>query len=225
MNRFKHSPIILGYDDLIVVETPETGRKYVTPNGEHYSSITTILGSKINESLEKWKASVGFAEAEKICRHAGIRGTVMHNIAERYLNNESDYFLKADMPHTRALFNSIRPIIDKHINEVILQECPLYSDALRAAGRVDLVAKFDNIHSIVDFKTARRRKTKEDISSYFQQATAYAIMFEERTGIAIDQIVIIMAVDDDPDPILFVEKTKNYIKPLFETLKSYYANK
>jgi len=225
MNRFKHSPIDIGYDDLNVVESPETGRKYVTPNGEYYSSITTILGSKINESLESWKASVGFEEAEKICHHAATRGTAMHNIAERYLDNESEYFLKADMPHTRALFNSIRPILDEHISEVILQECPLYSDALRAAGRVDLVAIYDGKYSIVDFKTARRRKRKEDISSYFQQATAYSIMFEERTGIAIDQIVIIMAVDNDPSPIVFVEKTKNYIKPLYETIKTYYSNK
>jgi CRISPR/Cas system-associated exonuclease Cas4 (RecB family) len=225
MNRFKHSPIDIGYDDLNVVESPETGRRYVTPSGEYYSSITTILGSKINESLESWKASVGFLEAEKICRHAGIRGTAMHNIAERYLNNESEYFLKGDMPHTRALFNSIRPILDEHISEVILQECPLYSDALRSAGRVDLVAIYDGKYSIVDFKTARRCKRKEDIDSYFQQATAYAIMFEERTGIVIDQIVIIMAVDDDHNPIVFVEKTKNYIKPLYETIKTYYSNK
>jgi hypothetical protein len=47
-------------------------------------------------------------------------------------------------------------------------------------------------------------------------------MFEERTGIKINQIVIIMAVDDDPQPIVFIEKTKNFIKPLYDTLTQYY---
>lgn len=219
--RFKHSPIDLGYDDL-AVENTDRGRCYITPEGNAYSSITTILGSIGKESLKEWRKAVGEAEADRICHHAATRGTAMHEIVERYLNNESEWFLSKDMPHTRALFNSIRPILDRHIKEVILQECPLYSDTLRAAGRVDLVANFDGTPSIVDFKTSRRRKTADGISNYFQQATAYALMFEERTGIKINQIVIIMAVDDDSTPIVFIEKTKHFIKPLFDTLQKYY---
>lgn len=221
MNRFKHSPVDLGYSDL-AVENGESGRRYITPDGAAYASITTILGSIGKEHLKAWRENVGEAEANRICHHAATRGTAMHEIVERYLDNKPDYFLPSDMPHTRALFNSIRPILDQHITEVILQECPLYSDALRTAGRVDLVANYDGTLSIVDFKTSRRRKTSEDISNYFQQATAYAIMFEERTGMKIKQIVIIMAVDDDPRPIVFIEKTKNFIKPLYDTLTQYY---
>ena len=221
MNRFKHSPVDLGYSDL-AVENGENGRRYVTPGGAAYASITTILGSIGKDHLKTWRENVGDAEADRICRHAATRGTAMHEIVERYLDNNPDYFLPSDMPHQRALFKSIRPILDSHINEVILQECPLYSDTLRTAGRVDLVANYNGTYSIVDFKTSRRRKSAEDISNYFQQATAYAIMFEERRGIKINQIVIIMAVDDDPQPIVFIEKTKNFIKPLYDTLTQYY---
>jgi len=221
-NRFIHSPIDLGYKDLNVENTP-AGRCYITPAGNAYASITTILGSLGKEGLNEWREAVGEAEANRICHHAATRGTAMHEIVERYLDNHEQWFKPSDMPHTRALFNSIRPIIDRHITEVVLQECPLYSDTLRAAGRVDLVARYDNTLSIVDFKTSRRRKTSNSISNYFQQATAYALMFKERTGVSIDQIVIIMAVDDDPQPIVFIEKTKHYIKPLFDTLQSYYS--
>jgi hypothetical protein len=221
MNRFKHSPVDLGYSDL-AVENGENGRRYVTPDGAAYASITTILGSIGKDHLKTWRENVGDAEADRICRHAATRGTAMHEIVERYLDNNPDYFLPSDMPHQRALFKSIRPILDSHVNEVILQECPLYSDTLRTAGRVDLVANYNGTYSIVDFKTSRRRKSAEDISNYFQQATAYAIMFEERSGIKINQIVIIMAVDDDPQPIVFIEKTKNFIKPLYDTLTQYY---
>lgn len=220
--RFKHSPVDLGYKDLNVENTP-AGRCYITPAGDAYASITTILGSLGKESLHEWREAVGEAEADRICHHAATRGTAMHEIVERYLDNHEQWFKSTDMPHTRALFNSIRPILDRHIKEVILQECPLYSDTLRAAGRVDLVASFDGTLSIVDFKTSRRRKKSDGISNYFQQATAYALMFEERTGIKIDQIVIIMAVDDDPQPIVFIEKTKQFIKPLFNTIQTYYS--
>ena len=54
------------------------------------------------------------------------------------------------------------------------------------------------------------------------QASAYAIMFEERTGIPITQTVILMAVDDSPTPIVFKEKRDNYTKQLIETIQNYY---
>jgi hypothetical protein len=218
--QFKQSPVDLGYTTLDSKDTPN-GRFYVTPVGTPYPSITTVLGSFGKESIQEWKQNVGEEEAQRVLHHACTRGTAMHEIAERYLNNEDQWFNKSDMPHTRGLFNSIKPIIDKNINEVILQECPLYSDTLQCAGRVDLVARYDGSLSIVDFKTSRRRKAAADITNYFQQATAYALMFEERTGIQIPQIVIIMAVDDDRIPIVFIEKTKNFIKPLFDTLQAY----
>lgn len=217
---FKHNPIDLGYTTLDTKDT-DTGRFYINPDGVAYPSITTVLGSFIKDSIEEWRDRVGNEEAQRVMHHACTRGTAMHAIAERYLNNEKPLFKKEDMPHTRCLFNSIKPIIDKNINEVILQECPLYSDILQCGGRLDLLARYCDILSIVDFKTSRRRKTASDISNYFQQATAYALMFEERTGIQIPQIVIIMAIDDDASPLVFVEKTKNFVKPLFETMQAY----
>lgn len=219
---FKHEPVDLGYTDLEVCNT-EAGRKYVSPVGAAYPSITTILGSLNKDGLEEWKAAVGIDEANRVCRHAATRGTAMHEIVERYLDNNPNYFLKTDMPHVRALFKSIRPHLDKNVETVILQECPLYSDFLRAAGRVDLVAVWNGELSIVDFKTSRRVKTRDDISAYFQQATAYACMFEERTGIRIKQIVILMAIDDNPTPLVFVEKTKDHVMSLALTLQNYYS--
>jgi len=223
MNIFQHNPISLGYDDLLVKNTP-SGRRYCTPEGLSYPSITTVLGAMHKEGLQEWKQAVGEEEANRICHHAATRGTAMHSIVERYLNNDYPYFIKEDMPHTRALFNSIKPHLDNNISEIYMQECPLYSDHLEVAGRVDLVAKFAGKKSIVDFKTARRPKTKEEISSYFQQATAYAIMYEERTGVPIGQIVILMAVDDSKNPLCYIEKRDNYVDELLSTLKSYKEN-
>jgi hypothetical protein len=46
-------------------------------------------------------------------------------------------------------------------------------------------------------------------------------MFEERTGIPVPQLVIIMAVDDDPKPIVFVEKRNSWVEELQGAILEY----
>ena len=220
-NGFIHADLInLGYHDL-KCNTAESGRIYETPDGKCYPSITTVLGSLNKESIKKWRESVGKETADRITHHACTRGTALHEAIERYLNNEKNYFIKNEMPHVKYLFNSVKPVLDKYIGKIYMQEVPLYSDHLGVAGRVDCIAEFDGKLSIIDFKTARRAKRKEHISNYFMQATAYAIMFEERTGIPITNSVIIMAVDDSPTPIIFKEKRDHFVKPLLDTIKNF----
>lgn len=217
---FDHSYIDLGYESLGDASTSDR-RIYVTPQGKKYPSITTVLGSLSKDALTEWRKRVGDEEANRISHHAAARGTALHTVAEDYINNVESYFTPTTMPHVRALFNSVKPIIDKYVGQVILQEKPLYSDHLGIAGRVDLIAQFNNKLSIIDFKTARRRKTRDEIKNYFAQATAYSIMFEERTGIPVPQLVIIMAVDDDPKPLVFVERRNDWVSELQDAIREY----
>ena len=217
---FIHDPIDLGYEDM-KDSTGPSGRTYVTPEGKKYPSITTVLGVRSKEAILEWRRRVGEEEANRVSRHAAARGTALHTVAENYVNNDIEYFSPNTMPHVRALFKSIKPIIDKYVGRVVLQEKPLYSDHLGIAGRVDLVAEFNGKLSIIDFKTSKRRKTRDEIKNYFAQATAYAIMFEERTGIPVPQLVIIMAIDDDPKPIVFVEKRNSWVEELREAIREY----
>lgn len=217
---FVHDPVDLEYDNLKDCTGP-SGRTYVTPEGKKYPSITTVLGVRSKDAILEWRRRVGEEEANRVSRHAATRGTALHTVAENYINNDVEYFPANTMPHVRALFKSIKPIIDKYVGRVVLQEKPLYSDHLGIAGRVDLVAEFNGKLSIVDFKTSKRRKTRDEIKNYFAQATAYAIMFEERTGIPVPQLVIIMAIDDDPKPIVFVEKRNSWVEELREAIREY----
>ena len=216
---FKHSNVSLGYSNLQDITT-DSGRVYLTPEGKKYPSITTVLGVRGKEAIYEWRRRVGEEEANRIARHAATRGTALHSIAERYLNNEETYFVNGEMPHVKSMFNSIRPLLDDNIDEIIMQECPLYSDYLGVAGRVDLVASFNGRISIIDFKTSSRLKTREEISNYFAQTAAYAIMFEERTGIPITNLVTIMAIDEN-EPKVFKEHRDNWVKPLKDTIKEY----
>ena len=221
---FIHEPVSLGYDDLGDASVPGT-RLYVTPEGKKYPSITTVLGARGKEAIYEWRRRVGEEEANRITRHACARGTAMHSIAERYLNNESDIYAKGEMPHVIALFRSIQPILNQNIGRVVMQECPLYSDHFGIAGRVDLIAEYENKLSVIDFKTSKRVKTRDEIGNYFTQAAFYAAAFYERTGIPVTQSVIIMAIDDNPTPIIFVEKTYDWIPSVLESIKYYNRNK
>ena len=58
------------------------------------------------------------------------------------------------------------------------------------------------------------------IKNYFMQEAGYAIMWEERTGQPITQLVTIIAVDDH-EPQVFVEHRDNWVNQLKDTKKQY----
>lgn len=212
---FKHDKVDLGYGDLVAVTLP-SGRKYIDPDGNEYPSITTVLGASGKESLQKWKDRVGEEAANAIGFRASNRGEAVHELIEKYLDNEA---LPKVMPHIMQSLNSLKPFLHR-IGTIYAQECPLYSKHLGVAGRVDCVAEFDGKLSIIDFKTSLKPKKKEWISKYFMQETAYAIMWEERTGKPITQLVTIMDVDDN-EPLLFIEHRDNWAKQLLQTIDDY----
>ena len=214
---FIHKPIDLGYKDLKSV-TKKSGRKYSTPKGD-YPSITTILGQLSKAAIMAWRDRIGHEEANKISRQAAGRGTAVHTICEKYVNNDPDY-AKGVMPNILFDFNRIKNILDDRIGTVYGQELPLYSDHLGVAGRVDCIAEFDGKLSVIDYKTARKTKKKEWIESYFMQECFYAIAWEERTGQPITQLVTIISVDDAPAQI-FIEHRDNWDKKLVEVIEKY----
>lgn len=201
-------------------ETLKTGRTYKTPEGNKYPSITTVLGATSDKSgLDDWVKRVGKKEADRVLHHAGIRGTNVHQMTEDYLNNKEDWDKNQNL-FDKYTFNTVKPILDKRVNNIWAQEVPLYSDKLKLAGRVDCIADFDGVLSIIDFKTSRKEKKREWITGYFVQAAFYAAAFYERTGISIKQSAIIMAVDDG-NPLVFVQDTHSYLKELLARRKQY----
>jgi genome maintenance exonuclease 1 len=182
-------------------------RHYLTPDGV-FPSVTTVLSSKLDKSgIDAWRKKVGDAEADKISHQAAIRGTAIHDMAERYILGE-DYRI-GQMPINIMSFEALRDEIDRHITTVYGIEYPLWSRELNTAGRTDLIADFEGIPSIVDFKTSKRLKEERYIESYFLQATCYALMTNERLGMDIQQIAIMISVDHEPTQI-FVKRVSDY---------------
>ena len=217
---FRHRHIDVGYKDL-TAETTDTGRTYNAPNGKSYPSVTTVLSILTEDSIRSWRDRVGEAVADIVSGKASRRGTKVHSIVEKYLNNEDT---SKFLPHIQQSLRNLKPVLDNHIGEIFGLEVALYSDHLGVAGRCDCVAQYNGVPSIIDFKTSRYIKKKEKISNYFAQGAAYAIMWEERTGIVIPNVVVIMDVDHEK-PLVFVEHRDNYTKLLKDTIDEYRTRK
>ena len=220
--KFKHLNSKLDYDDLLT-ETTDKGRLYTTPNGTRYPSITTVLSILSEDAIRQWRQRGGEETANRISTRAANRGTAVHSIIERYLDNEENYD-KDFMPNVVENFLDLKPILDASVNNIRAQEVPLYSDHLRLAGRVDCIGEFNGILSIIDFKTSRKLKKKEWITNYFTQEAAYAIMWEERTGEPITQLVTLITVDNE-QPQVFIEHRDNWTKLLLKTRDEYETRK
>ena len=197
------------------------GRLYITPEGNKYPSITTVLGSGDKPWLNDWRQSLGEAKADKEMKRAADRGTAVHLMIERLLNNEEEPTRDQKLEHI-AEFNSLRLHLKK-VNNILTQESALWSDMLRLAGRVDCIGEYQGVLSIIDFKTSTNDKTPAKIQDYFLQTSAYSLMFEERYGIQIDQVVIIMSVEKGVLPLVFKQRVEPYIEPLLHRINNYHT--
>ena len=215
---FIHEPVELVE---LTSTTAESGRLYNAPDGQKLPSITTVLSILSRDGIAAWRKKVGDEQADKIMHRASTRGTAVHELIEKYIDNEETY-KDGYTPDIISSFLDVQPILDSRIGRVYAQEAPLYSTHLGVAGRVDCVAEFDGKLSIIDFKTSRKPKQAKWITNYFMQETAYAIMWEERTGRPITQLVTIVAVDNS-EPQVFIEHRDNWVRPLKQTIEKYKA--
>ena len=119
-----------------------------------------------------------------------------------------------------CLFNQLKEKALCHINNIYAQECGLYSDKYRIAGRVDCIANYKGKLSIIDFKTSTKERTDAFNENYYIQGSAYAEMFGERTGIIIDQVVILV-VTEDGTVQEFIKNKYDYLEPLVETIEEW----
>ena len=180
-----------------------------------YPSVTTVTGMLSKDSILEWRKRVGEEEANRVSSRASQRGTQIHQLCEDYIKTgiaEPSIF-------DAEMFNSIVPHLDCIDNIHALEE-PLYSHHLQVAGTVDCIAEYNGKLSVIDFKTSSRAKLRDDVHGYFMQTSAYAVAFEELTGIPVSRLVIIMAVDND-EPIIFIEKRDDWIRGFISLREEY----
>jgi genome maintenance exonuclease 1 len=218
---FTHIPIP-ELPKIIQKTRPNGKRTYITPDGNEYPSVTTILGAKPKPHLDKWRMMLGNTKADKETKRCADRGTAVHDMAEKYLNNVAKPE-QGHIPKHVDDYNKLRFALKK-INNIRSQEVGLYSDMFKFAGTVDCVAEFMGILSVIDFKTSTSNKTIDMIDDYFKQCTAYAIAWFERTGEAIEDIVVLIAVEQGLAPLVYKDKIENWIPALLEDIDKFNQN-
>ena len=212
--KFRHveSPLL---EEISAPTTNEGGRYYSTPKGK-LPSVTTVTGFKKSKFFAKWRA-----ENPKEAKRVTTRGNTFHSLIEDYLNNEFEVERdKGEIrPDILELFLQLQPELDK-IDNILALEVPLWSDTVGLAGRVDCVAEHDGELSIIDFKGATRKKRTSDIENYFLQATAYALMWQDRTGKEIKKFKILISCEDGTAQV-FEGAPIQYTKKLYDTIQEY----
>ena len=205
-------------------------RFYEAPNGKKYPSITTVLGKQPGKQkgLQAWRDRIGHEAAGIISGKAARRGTAFHNLCEDYLNNMPMNWPTQWKEHQKnflpwCMFQKLSHRLES-IDNIRKLEAGLWSDKYAVAGRVDCVAEYDNELSIIDFKTSTKEKKDEWIENYYIQCAAYAEMYEERTGEAINQLVVLV-VTEDGTVQEFVKEKAEYIPLLKEAVDNWYKEK
>ena len=125
------------------------------------------------------------------------------------------------MLHSPGVINSVIKSLSKiNIRKIILDP------VMAAKGGAKLI---DNKSIQIlkkksqEFNLLADRAQNEMYENYFHQATAYALMFQEQTGMKIENIVIMIANEDGTNQI-FVKKPLSYVKGLYESIKTFYED-
>ena len=196
---------------------------------EKLPSVTTILSAtqstEKQESLARWKASVGEEQATRIKEQAAARGTDMHThlahhiLGQGYLDLRPEGRIAKDMSSTIIAkgFNDLQEIWG---SEVVVYYPGLY------AGATDLVGIYDYEDSIIDFKQSNKPKRREWIDDYFLQLGAYAMAHNYVHRTEITQGVILMCTPDNYFQ-KFQVKGKEFIRyqhQFLERVNKYYEN-
>lgn len=202
---------------IVSTETPH-GRFYRSPRVPNYwyPSVTTVTGFAKSQFFAEWRNN---PNNKKLSEHASHRGNELHEIIEKYLKNQPDYNSKKSLLSVH-LFQQMQEELNK-INNIHLQETPLWSDTIRMAGRVDCIAEYDGVLSIIDFKGSGKQKKEEWITNYFEQASCYSLMYQEMTGTPVNQIVILVSCEDGTVHA-FKKNPKMYMPSLVKTIQNYW---
>jgi genome maintenance exonuclease 1 len=209
--------VVIGNFTHIFTDLPKDGierlekneiRVYSTPDGI-FPSVTTVVGWEKQKQFADWRKK-NSKESQRVCD----RGTLLHSKVESYLLNE-----EVDITPDDELFNLLKKEVD-HINNIRAIEQPLWGKITGLAGRVDCIAEYKKELSIIDFKASTYPKKKADIENYFCQAAAYSLLWQERTGESVPNIVILIANEQGFCQI-YKEKTINFIDPLKKCIDIY----
>lgn len=201
------------FPEILQVNEPGKPRVYRTPDGKTYESVSNFLGRHSDSTwVKEWREKVGDKKADAVSKRATDRGTLLHSHLESYIQNK-------DPKERSPLFGQLKPSIDMRLGKVYAQECRVFSNKLKIAGTLDLLAQWYQKDSVLDWKSSTRVKTEKDAHGYLLQGTLYSIMVQELTGFIADQIVVVIATEASNKPTIIVKNRKKYVEEIMDLIR------
>jgi CRISPR/Cas system-associated exonuclease Cas4 (RecB family) len=182
MPRYKLKLDKFDWQEIEAITSDDGTRVYHTPAGPA-ASVTTILSTLPHPELDAWRERVGEEEADRVSKEATDIGNLMHDSLEAHLlGREYDWGDNQELiDFAKPMAAVVRMYGWKKLQEVHLIECPLHFDDIYA-GRVDLIGKYGNFPTIMDYKTTKFAKSPEYLHAYRMQIAAYALAVERMFG-------------------------------------------
>lgn len=165
--------------------------RFYYADGAFFPSVTTILEAYPKDAAYfKWIKEVG-TDADAIRDEAGRRGSVVHDLTERYDNGEEVSLLNMDgnlqfKMSEWAMFERYVDFINRFKPDYIMNEQNFVSARLGFAGTIDRLAMLDGKLTLIDIKTSNNIH-----DSYWLQLAAYAALVHDMTDFQIEQYGIL----------------------------------
>lgn len=200
-------------------------RVYVTPDGDKLPSVTAVTGLTISNDIQQWRKNIGEQRANMISSKASRRGTSVHSLVEKYITKCETFDEKygKSMPDAQIMFNIIKTSLNSNLTRVHALEQSLWSKYLKVAGTVDCIGVFNGKLSVIDFKTSAKPKNESKIEHYFMQTAAYACAWYELTKEPINNLVVLIANEEDSVVQLFEKTTYPYLSKFKDAREQFFS--
>ncbi len=204
----------------VEVKYDDVGRVYVYDDGAEYYSVTTMLSATgDNTGLVRWRKRVGDKEADEISALASHLGEEYHLLGEHYL-------LDTKAPDVNevstTVFETTKPILDKHITKIHSVEEALRTDVYKLAGRSDAVVDWDDELAIFDFKLLKHHDRRW-LSSYWLQTAIYAQCWYEMYGVKPKKLVLVVGNKENVSTQYFVANTRVHEKKVRYRISQFHS--
>ena len=186
------------YRQLEKITYPSGARHYICPeSGNKLASVTTVLdATSVKTELLEWRKRVGDAKADQVKKEATGLGTLMHTHLENYIRGlprpggTNLVRVQAERMADQIIERGLVDVEEVWGNEICLWASQLF------AGTTDVAGIYRGKPAIMDFKTAKKMRSRTMIEDYLLQMAAYALAHNELFDTKINTGVIFMVTRD-----------------------------
>lgn len=190
------------------------GCSYYTDKNTYFPAISSVLrATQAPESLAalaNWRKSKGDSAADRIAHNSRQRGIALHEVIKRCLHEQTNCICDAT---TKPYWESIQPILMR-LSEVKLIEEVTFNHQERYAGRVDLVACYEDIPCVIEWTTAEEPKSFESklydkpLQAVAELGAVNRSFGDSFYGERIENVLIVVALPDKTAQIFLFERDR-----------------